>query len=170
MKTTQPQITKSKFTRFTYREEWGEFSRVSEYSIKDKAVGERPTIHNSSDLEKLIRAEYPPHQITTKEMFFLVIMNQANKVLTVAKISEGSDTGTVADPAEILRRCLLIGGKSFVVAHNHPSGNTNPSPADKAITNRIAEAAKLLDLRLLDHVILSENDYLSMADEGLINN
>lgn len=162
------QIKKSKFTRFTYSEEWGEFSRVAEYSIIDKQAAERPTIGSSSQAAQIFRKEYAPNQIGTKEFFYLAILNNNNKLLTIAKISEGSDVGTVVDKAEVLRRVLLIGGKAFILCHNHPSGNKRPSDMDRGLTRELKAAADMLGLKMLDHVILTQDEFFSFADNQLI--
>jgi DNA repair protein RadC len=83
-------------------------------------------------------------------------------------VSEGGITGTVADPRIILKKALEQNAVSIIVCHNHPSGNLQPSRADEQLTQRLKEAAQLLDIHMLDHVIVSEQGYYSFADEGLI--
>ena len=77
-------------------------------------------------------------------------------------------TGTVVDIRMILKNCLLYNASQLIIAHNHPSGNKRASEADKQITQKLNEAAKLMDILLLDHIIIAGNEYLSMSDEGLI--
>ena len=80
----------------------------------------------------------------------------------------GGITGTVADPRVIFKKALAEDAVSIIIFHNHPSGNLQPSRADEALTAHIVQAAKLFDIRLLDHLIVSEEGYFSFADEGLI--
>lgn len=102
------------------------------------------------------------------EAFFVLYLNQANKVLRHEIISNGGLTGVVADIRLILKNALLQNANQLIVAHNHPSGNKLPSSADRELTRKLRESAALMDIRLLDHLIIAGNDYLSMADEGMI--
>lgn len=102
------------------------------------------------------------------EVFGVVFMNMANKVKHYEIISVGGITGTVADPRIIFKKALAEDAVSIILFHNHPSGNLQPSMADKELTRKIAQAAKLFDIRILDHLIVSEEGYFSFADEGLI--
>ena len=83
-------------------------------------------------------------------------------------ISRGGITGTVADPRIILKKAVEEGATSIVLSHNHPSGNLKPSRADEELTQKIKQAASFFDIRVLDHVIVSDEGYYSFADEGLI--
>ena len=102
------------------------------------------------------------------EVFGVVFLNRANKVKHFEIISEGGITGTIADPRIIMRLALEYDAVSLILCHNHPSGNLRPSKADEALTQKIIMAAKLFDIRVLDHVIVSESGYFSFADEGLL--
>jgi DNA repair protein RadC len=100
------------------------------------------------------------------EVFAVVFLNRANKITHFEIISEGGITGTVADPRIILKKALEEEAVSIVLCHNHPSGSLKPSRADEDITHKIREAARFLDIRLVDHIIVSEEGYYSFADEG----
>ena len=102
------------------------------------------------------------------EVFGVVYLNQGNRVKHHEVISVGGLTGTVADPRIIFKKALAADATSLILFHNHPSGNLQPSIADKVLTRKIIEAAKLFDIRILDHIIVSEYGYFSFADEGLI--
>lgn len=102
------------------------------------------------------------------EVFGVVFMNMANKVKHYEVISVGGITGTVADPRVIFKKALAEDAVSIILFHNHPSGNLQPSTADRELTRKIAQAAKFFDMRILDHLIVSEEGYFSFADEGLI--
>lgn len=97
-----------------------------------------------------------------------VTLNNANKVIAHHKTSQGGMTGTVMDPRIILKQALLDGASKIIIAHNHPSGNTKPSDADVSITKKIKESAKLMDILLLDHIIITQKTYYSFADEGML--
>lgn len=102
------------------------------------------------------------------EVFAVMFLNQANKVNHFEVVSEGGITGTVADPRIILKKALEHDAVSVILSHNHPSGSLKPSRADEMLTNKIKEAAKYFDIRVIDHIIVSEDGYYSFADEGLL--
>ncbi|ANH81548.1 hypothetical protein A8C56_11700 [Niabella ginsenosidivorans] len=102
------------------------------------------------------------------EVFAAVYLNQNNHFIHYEVISAGGITGTVADPRIILKRALEKNAVGIILAHNHPSGNLSPSRADEFLTNKIKEAAKFLDIKVMDHIIVSDMGYYSFADEGLL--
>ncbi|GAA4319785.1 RadC family protein [Flaviaesturariibacter amylovorans] len=102
------------------------------------------------------------------EVFCVLYLNRANKVNHYEIVSVGGITGTVADPRIILRRALEEDAVSLILCHNHPSGNLRPSRADEELTTKIREAARFFDIRVLDHLIVSNEGYFSFADEGLL--
>lgn len=102
------------------------------------------------------------------EVFGVLYLNRANKINRFEIISEGGITGTVADPRIILRKALEEDAVSMVLCHNHPSGSLKPSRADEQLTQKIKEAAIYFDIRVLDHIIVSEEGYYSFADEGIL--
>jgi len=104
----------------------------------------------------------------TYEVFAVIFLNQANKIIHFEVISKGGITGTVADPRIILKLALGFGAVGIILCHNHPSGNLNPSSADKAITKKIGDAASLMDIKLLDHIIVSDEGYFSFMEEGIL--
>ena len=95
-------------------------------------------------------------------------MNRANKVLGVYKVSSGGVTGTVADPKQIFTAALKANACAIVLSHNHPSGNLKPSRQDEQLTSKIKEAGSFLDIKVLDHIIVTSEAYYSFADEGLL--
>ncbi len=105
--------------------------------------------------------------LTHEESHFLTL-NQASKIIAHHKTSQGGMAGTVMDPRLILKQAIMDGASKIILAHNHPSGNLQPSEADKIITNKIKESAKLMDIALLDHLIITQQSYFSFADEGLL--
>jgi DNA repair protein RadC len=104
----------------------------------------------------------------SKEVFAVVFLNRANKINHFEIVSEGGITGTVADPRIILKKALEENAVSLILCHNHPSGNLKPSRADEELTAKIKEAARFLDIKVIDHVIVSEEGYFSFADEGIL--
>ena len=102
------------------------------------------------------------------EVFAVLYLNNANKIKHFEIVSKGGLTSTVADPRIIFKIALENNASSLVLCHNHPSGKLEPSPSDKLLTEKIQSAAVHLDMRVLDHIIVSTNGYYSFADEGLI--
>ncbi|MBD99249.1 MAG: hypothetical protein CMO34_05345 [Verrucomicrobia bacterium] len=102
------------------------------------------------------------------EEFWVMYMNRANELIGRKHISKGGVSGTVADVKIILKQALELLSSSLIVCHNHPSGNLKPSQEDIQLTKKISEAAKNIDMKLLDHIIVGNNAYFSFADEGLI--
>ena len=102
------------------------------------------------------------------EVFGAVFLNRANRIKHYEVISKGGITATVADPRIILKKALAEEAVGLILFHNHPSGSLSPSRADQELTTKIDEAAKLFDIHLLDHIIISEEGYFSFADEGMI--
>lgn len=102
------------------------------------------------------------------EEFWIVMLNRAHKVLGTKKISQGGLTGTVIDTRMILKHAIEKRATSLIVSHNHPSGNRKPSEADMLITKKLKEAASLMDITILDHIIIADHSYFSFADEGLL--
>jgi DNA repair protein RadC len=102
------------------------------------------------------------------EVFAVVFLNNANKVLHFEVLSSGGLTGTVADPRVILKKALEVNAVKIVLSHNHPSGSLRPSQADEMLTKKIKQAAASIDIEVVDHIIVSEGGYYSFADEGLM--
>lgn len=126
---------------------------------------ERITIQSSKEAASIV---LPLLQDLNHEVFCVIYLNQARRVLKYELISSGGITSTVVDVRMILKNCLLYNANQMIIAHNHPSGSTKPSVADKELTNRLSEAAKLMDIKLLDHLIIAGGEYLSLSDEGIM--
>lgn len=103
-----------------------------------------------------------------KEQFWTMFLNTRNKVLDVKFFTKGTITGTMVDCSSIIKEAILLNATGIILAHNHPSGNLNPSPEDKTITREVCDAAKLFRIRVFDHMIISEEGYYSFADNGLM--
>ena len=133
-----------------------------------RQIGEglqRPTLQQSRDAADIL---IPLMRDLNHEMFYVLYLNQANRLIRYEDISSGGQTGTVADIRIILKNTLLNNANQLIIAHNHPSGNLTPSSADKELTRKLKEAASFMDIKLLDHLIIAGVSYLSMSDEGII--
>ncbi|OZV66873.1 RadC family protein [Winogradskyella aurantia] len=102
------------------------------------------------------------------EEFWILYLNNSNKILVKNQLSKGGITGTLVDVRLVLKKALEVGATALVLCHNHPSGTLKPSRADKEITQKLRTASSSLDIKVLDHLIITEKDYLSFADEGLL--
>jgi DNA repair protein RadC len=102
------------------------------------------------------------------EQFAIIMLNQANQVLRVENISEGGITGTVVDPKRVFRAAITNNAINIILAHNHPSGSLKPSKNDLDLTQKLKKAGEYLQIIVLDHLILGDNKFLSMADEGYL--
>ena len=107
-------------------------------------------------------------QYKAHEVFVALFLNAGNRILHTEIISEGGIIGTVVDVRLLLRKALEHNTISIILCHNHPSGNLKPSTADKQLTQKIVAAAKLLDIKVNDHIIVSNEGFLSFANEGLM--
>ncbi|MBP6065271.1 DNA repair protein RadC [Bacteroides sp.] len=103
-----------------------------------------------------------------QEEFWILLLNQACKVIDKVRISTGGIDGTYADVRSMLREALLQRATQLVLVHNHPSGNCNPSQSDRQLTQHVQQAARTMNIRLTDHVIIADDKFYSFADEGLI--
>jgi DNA repair protein RadC len=102
------------------------------------------------------------------EVFAVLFLNRANKINHFQIVSEGGITGTVADPRIILKKALEEDAVGLILCHNHPSGSLKPSSADLELTKKIKEAAKFFDIKVMDHLIVSDAGYYSFSDEGIL--
>ncbi len=126
---------------------------------------EKPVVKHSSEIAQYLQALLKDHH---HEVFVVVFLNRANRINHYEIISEGGITGTVADPRIILKKALEEDAVSIILCHNHPSGNLLPSRADEDLTRKIKEASGYFDIKVLDHIIVSEEGYYSFADEGIL--
>lgn len=106
-------------------------------------------------------------EIATEE-FWIVYLNNSNKILHKSQLSSGGLTGTVVDVRLVFKKAVEINSTAIILCHNHPSGNTKPSDADIQLTKKMKLGGETLDVKVLDHLIITEKAYFSFADEGLI--
>jgi DNA repair protein RadC len=124
-------------------------------------------ITGSKDAIGFIRQFYSD-DLEIYESFFILLLNRANSTIGYAKISQGGLAGTVVDPIIVAKYAIDSLSKSVILCHNHPSGNTMPSDADKQITNKIKNTLTLFDCTVLDHIILASDSYYSFSDECIL--
>lgn len=142
-------------------------------NLKELTLKRNPTdfkrvkIRSSKDSAEYLRNFYLD-DLTIFESFFILLLNNQNNTIGYAKISQGGICGTVVDVRIVCKYAIESLCTSVIICHNHPSGTLHPSRADEAITRKIKEALSLFDIRLLDHIILTESSYFSFADEGIL--
>jgi DNA repair protein RadC len=131
---------------------------------KVQEVLDKPKISNSKDVYQLFR-----HLSDCKyEEFWILMLNRANRVIDKVKISEGGIAGTVVDPKKVYKLALDAYACLLILCHNHPSGNRSPSEADTTLTTKLANAGRMLDIAVLDHIIIGSDEFYSFADSGIL--
>lgn len=145
-----------------------------DYKVGEVKLSYKPKFKNqqkvtcSEDAYKYMLSTYKKETICYKEYFKVLLLNQANQILGYTLISEGGLTETIADIRLIFQAALLTNSVALILAHNHPSGNLKPSPEDIRLTKQVREAAQIMRIKVLDHIILSDTEYYSFADEGML--
>jgi DNA repair protein RadC len=124
-----------------------------------------PQIKCSKDVADIFQ---PMLSDLAHEEFWILFLNRSNRVINHLKLSQGGVSGTVTDVRMVMKKAIEYLASGIIVCHNHPSGNLNPSESDTKITQKIKEAGALMDIQLLDHLIISDKDYYSFADNGLL--
>jgi DNA repair protein RadC len=125
-------------------------------------------IKTSFDSFHALKLFFDQDTIELTETFIVIYLNRANNTIGWMKVSSGGLTGTIVDVRIVLGTALKAAATSIILAHNHPSGNLHPSQEDFNLTKRIKEAAKFMDITVIDHLILTDENYYSFADEGQI--
>lgn len=120
------------------------------------------------DTYQFILSQWNHEIIEFQEESKIILVNRANFVLGIYELSKGGISGTIVDIRIILSVALKCNASGIILVHNHPSGNTNPSEADRKITRRLKEACYLLEISLLDHLIICKTDFFSFAQDGVI--
>lgn len=138
------------------------------FKTKGQPMTERKKVSSSRDIFEFTKQIFNADQIEWVESFVLICLNRRGVPLGFYKVSSGGVAGTVADPKVIFQVALLSNASSIIVAHNHPSGEVSPSQSDIDLTKKLKQAGRLLEIDCLDHLIVSDSKYYSMADEGII--
>ncbi len=155
-----------KFPFFLSKEKIPPF--VVELHYKRPLFSQMYYIQSSKDIETLVRELAQENQIDLLERFWAVFCTHSLRVLAIGEISQGSMQGTVINIPYILQLALLLNAGALILVHNHPSGSLEFSKEDLQMTQKMKKATKLLSIRLLDHLILTSEDYVSMSDEGIL--
>lgn len=141
-----------------------------EISIRYKGAPRRDvTIKSSKTAAEVMRGMFNADQMAWTEEFIMICLNAACNVIGYYKVSRGGMCATVADVRVIAQVALQSCATSVIIAHNHPSGSTKPSDADKQMTKKIRDGLQTLEIRLIDHLIITEDSFYSFSDEGDFN-
>lgn len=132
---------------------------------KESAVQEKPKIVSSQDAYDLLKSVMLDLH---HEEFWVIMLNRANRVIRMKRVSSGGISGTVADVKIIFKEAIDQLASALILSHNHPSGNRNPSEQDIRLTRKMKESGQLLDIPVLDHIIFAEDKYYSFADEAML--
>lgn len=133
------------------------------YTRKVRA-NDRPKISSSEDAHKLFRENWDDLTINLFEEFKILLLDRNNRCMGIVPISQGGVSGTLVDTKLVFSSALKARACAIILGHNHPSGNTNPSQSDKALTQKLIKAGELLDISVLDHIIVTDENYSSFAD------
>lgn len=143
--------------------------KVGEVELSYKpTIGKKQKITMASDVYGMLLPTFREGTIGYKEYFKVMFLNQNQEVLGYTQIAEGGITETSADVRLILQAALLTNATAIILAHNHPSGSLRPSQQDISLTEQVRKAAEIMRIKVLDHLILSDDNYYSFADEGLL--
>lgn len=145
--------------------------KVAEVEVSYKSncnITERPKINCAKDAYQVLMQHWQLGRIELLEEFKVILLNTSNRVLGIVDISVGGVSGTLADPKIIFAIALKTNSSKLILAHNHPSGGLMPSEADKQLTQKLKEGGKLLDIEVCDHIIVTNRNYFSFADDCLM--
>ena len=137
------------------------------YARKVKAA-DRPEVTDSGLAYRLFRANWDDMTINLFEEFKILLLDRNNACMGIVPISQGGVSGTVVDAKLVFAAALKARACAVILGHNHPSGNLKASATDRSLTDRLAKAGSLLEIPILDHIILSDDGYLSFADKGYL--
>jgi len=151
-------IGEAKAITITAALELGRRRRIEDTLQLDKIASSRSVF----DIMQPVLGELP------HEEFWILYLNNSNKVIQKNQLSKGGITGTLVDVRLVLKNALAVGAVALILCHNHPSGTLKPSQADKDITQKLKNAAESLDIKVLDHLIVTEKAYFSFADEQIL--
>lgn len=127
---------------------------------------ERIIINKPNDIAKIL---IPRYRYARQENFIIVLLNTKNEIISINDISTGSLNSSIAEPREVFREVLKYPTSSVILAHNHPSGNPNPSVEDIKITKKLVNAGKILGIDVLDHIIIGDNEFRSLKQDRIID-
>ena len=128
-------------------------------------VCDRKTIKTPEDAHRILEGYFAD---LSCEHFTALLLSTKNHVVAVTTVSIGSLNSSIVHPRELFQRAILANAASLILAHNHPSGDPTPSPEDLELTKRLAEAGKLLDIPVLDHLVVGEKSFVSLKERGCL--
>ncbi|MCM8569536.1 JAB domain-containing protein [Gramella jeungdoensis] len=142
---------------------------ISEIQVSYSNGNDSKTKITGSDIAyKLFLSFWSKGTIELQEEFKILLLNRSNHVLGIYPISRGGVSGTLVDPKLVFSVALKCNASNIILAHNHPSGNLKPSKADELLTQKLIKAGSYLDIKVLDHLIITSKGYFSFLDENLI--
>lgn len=147
------------------------WQQVAEVQISYKnpvSPSHRPKITSSKEVYQLLLSCWNEDRLEYAEEFKALLLNTANRVLGIYQVSAGGVESTPVDAKVLFTAALKANASALILVHNHPSGNLKPSDPDIVLTKKLVQAARLLDIRILDHLIISPEDYFSFQDAGII--
>ena len=142
--------------------------------LSEICISYRPTIYpvqelkSSKDVYTVLKQFFPSETIQLQEMFVVMYLNNNNKIIGVYRHSVGCINSTMVDVRLILGTALKSAATAIILAHNHPSGNLSPSEHDKRSTEKVKQGGLLMDIKVIDHIILTAEGYYSFADEWVL--
>lgn len=143
---------------------------LAEVSLKYRsrvAPDQMPIITGPKDAERILREVWDADTIQLREEFMILLLNTAKKCLGWSKIISGSTTATIVDPASNFHVALLSNATSIILSHNHPCGNIEPSESDRELTKRIKESGSMLGINVIDHIILTAENFISFRANNI---
>jgi len=147
-----------------------ELETIIEVVRVKQEVMERPVEYKTGMISSSYAGEFGIREIGNEasEVVLVVVLNTKNEINAIHKVFTGSLNTSVAHPREIFRTAIINNGARIMLFHNHPSGDTDPSEADFAFTRRVVDCSEMLGIEVIDHIIVTENDYLSLREQGLL--
>lgn len=137
--------------------------RIRVYAVRERSTSERPQLSSPRDVWELLLSDVASWD---RERFLTLALDSAHRLIGMETVSTGTLNATAVHPREIFKGLILANAAAFIAVHNHPSGQVQPSPEDRAVTKQLGEAGELLGIRLLDHVVVRADGFFSFADGG----
>ncbi len=141
------------------------FQEISERYLKERIIGKKIQLKSSKAVYDYL---FQSMQKNKKEIFKVLFLDAKNRIINTEDLFEGTLNSSIVYPREIMKKAINYNAVSLIFVHNHPSGNPEPSQSDKDITKNLVNAGKVMQIKILDHIIIGDNKYFSFADEGLI--
>lgn len=141
------------------------FQEISERYLKERIIGKKIKLKSSKEVYDYL---FQSMQKNEKEIFKVLFLDAKNRLINTEDLFEGTLNSSVVYPREIMKKAINYNAVSLIFVHNHPSGNPEPSQSDKNITKNLVNAGKVMQIKILDHIIIGDNRYFSFADDGLI--